>query len=80
MIPTILDFETCLIRPGLILPPPAIATTYHPQDGARLWLTHQLEEMLERVLDIQPHPFFKVVFNLENKHMDPEQKRRRGLQ
>jgi hypothetical protein len=51
MNPTILDFESCLIRPGLILPPPAIATTYHPADGARLWLTHQLPEMLERVLD-----------------------------
>lgn len=50
MTPTVLDFETALIRPGLMLPPPAIATTYHPADGARLWLTHEIPGMLERVL------------------------------
>lgn len=50
MIPTIADLETALIRPGLILPPPAIATSYHPQDGARLHLTHEIPAFFERAL------------------------------
>lgn len=49
MTPTVLDLETSLVRPGLILPPPAIATTYHPQAGAQLWLTHQLPELFEKL-------------------------------
>lgn len=47
---TVLDLETSLIRPGLRCPPPAIATTYHPRDGKRLWYTHQLAGMFDRVL------------------------------
>jgi hypothetical protein len=47
---TFLDFETDLSAPGYMIPFPAIATTYAPTDGARLWLTHQLPELLERLL------------------------------
>ncbi len=46
-----LDLETDLISSAYRLPMPAIATTYHAQDGARLWLTHQLPELFERLLD-----------------------------
>lgn len=49
MTPTVLDLETALVRPGLILPPPAIATTYTPRDGARLWLTKDLPYLFERL-------------------------------
>lgn len=48
---TWLDLETEIMSPGNRLPHPAIATTWHPQDGARLWLTHQLPELIERLLD-----------------------------
>jgi hypothetical protein len=51
--PVCLDYETSLIRPGLILPPPAIMTSYHPQDGARLHLTHEIPAFLERVLQTE---------------------------
>lgn len=45
-----LDFETELMSPGNRLPHPAIATTYHSADGARLWHTHELPELLDRLL------------------------------
>jgi hypothetical protein len=44
------DYETEIMSPGNRLPMPAIATTWHPQDGARLWLTHQLPELWDRLL------------------------------
>ncbi len=47
---TICDIESSLIAPAYILPHPACASTYHPRDGARLWLTHQLPEMLDKLL------------------------------
>jgi hypothetical protein len=47
---TIFDFETDLIRPGGTLPVPSVASTYHPRDGARIWLTHQLPELFDRML------------------------------
>lgn len=47
---TWLDFESELAAPGYRIPFPAIATTYHVNDGARLWLTHQLPELLDRLL------------------------------
>ncbi len=47
---TICDIESSLIAPAYILPHPAVASTYHPRDGARLWLTHQLPEMLDKLL------------------------------
>ena len=48
---TLVDYETSLIAPGNILPPPAIATTYHCADGARLWKTADLPRMWECLLD-----------------------------
>jgi hypothetical protein len=48
--PTVFDLETGLIRPGLLLPPPAIATSFHPADGARLWHTHEIPAFIERAL------------------------------
>lgn len=45
-----LDFESELAAPGYRIPFPAIATTYHQRDGARLWLTHQLPGLLDRLL------------------------------
>lgn len=54
MTPTVVDLETALIRPGLLLPPPAICTSYHPQDGARLWTTAQIPEFFERALKEGP--------------------------
>lgn len=45
-----LDFETELMAPGYKLPHPAIATTYHSADGARLWTTDELPGLLDRLL------------------------------
>jgi hypothetical protein len=47
---TWIDYETELMSPGNRLPMPAIATTWHPQDGARLWTTEQLPELWDRLL------------------------------
>jgi hypothetical protein len=47
---TWVDLETDLIAPGYCLPCPAIATTFSKRDGARLWLTHQLPELFDRLL------------------------------
>lgn len=33
----------------MMAPPPVCASTYHPQDGARIWVTDQLPGMIERV-------------------------------
>lgn len=49
MEPVALDFETCRFAPGMMAPPPVCASTYHPQDGARIWVTDQLPAMIERV-------------------------------
>lgn len=49
MIPVALDFETCRFAPGMMAPPPVCASTYHPQDGARIWVTSELPAMIERV-------------------------------
>jgi hypothetical protein len=49
MEPCALDFETCRFAPGMMAPPPVCASTYHPQDGARIWVTDQLPGMIERV-------------------------------
>lgn len=51
MTPTALDFETMTFAPGMMAPPIVCASTYHPQDGVRLWATHELEALLERLLD-----------------------------
>lgn len=51
MIPTALDFETICFAPGMMAPPVVCASTYHPQDGLRLWATDQLEELLDRLLE-----------------------------
>ena len=45
-----LDFESELSAPGWKIPFPAIATTFHVNDGARLWLTHQIPELIERLI------------------------------
>lgn len=47
---TWVDFESELSAPGYKIPFPAIATTYTPADGARLWYTHQLPELWDRLL------------------------------
>jgi hypothetical protein len=49
MDPVALDFETCRFAPGMMAPPPVCASTYHPQDGARIWVTSELPAMIERV-------------------------------
>ncbi len=54
MIPTVLDTEGPLFRPGLMAPPIACATTFHPADGVRLWLGPELEHCFERVLTQGP--------------------------
>lgn len=51
MQPVALDFETVCFKPGMMAPPIVCASTYHPQDGVRLWQTDQVEAMLERLLD-----------------------------
>lgn len=50
MQPTCLDLETSLIRSGLQAPPIACATTFSPQDGARLWLWRDLDQIFDRLL------------------------------
>lgn len=55
MDPVAFDFETCCFRPGLMAPPPVCASTYHPQDGTRLWSTEQLPEVCERIAS-EPAP------------------------
>lgn len=47
---TWIDFESELSAPGWKIPFPAICTTFHAQDGARLWFTHQLPELWDRLL------------------------------
>lgn len=47
---TFVDLETELMAPGYRLPMPAIATTWNRRDGARLWLTHELPELWDRLL------------------------------
>src|SRR5690606_10046942 len=49
MEPCALDFETLRFAPGMMAPPPVCASTYHPQDGARIWVTRELPAMIERV-------------------------------
>lgn len=49
MDPTSLDFETCCFNPGWMAPLPVCASTYHPEDGTRIWTTDQLPEMVERL-------------------------------
>lgn len=44
------DLETDLLSPGNKLPMPAICTTFHVNDGARLWTTAQLPELWDRLL------------------------------
>lgn len=47
---TWIDFESELSAPGYKIPFPAICTTFHVNDGARLWYTHQLPELWDRLL------------------------------
>jgi hypothetical protein len=53
--PTAVDFETPRFRPGVMAPPPVCMSTYHPQDGLRLWSSapgpDNLWAGLDRVLD-----------------------------
>src|SRR5688572_24618155 len=55
MDPVAFDFETCCFAPGLMPPPPVCASTYHPQDGRRIWVTDELEALLDRLLS-EPTP------------------------
>lgn len=49
MDPVAIDFETPCFAPGFMAPPPVCASTYHPQDGLRLYGTDELPYMLDRV-------------------------------
>ncbi len=49
MDPVACDLETIPFEPAYMAPAPVCASTYHPQDGVRLWATDQLWEMLERL-------------------------------
>ena len=49
MDPVALDFETVCFAPGMMAPPPVCASTYHPQDGTRIWVTDELPAMCERI-------------------------------
>jgi hypothetical protein len=51
MDPVALDLETVCFEPGCMAPPPVCASTYHPQDGTRIWVTDELAGMIERLLD-----------------------------
>lgn len=51
MTPTAFDLETVCFGPGFMAPPPVCASTYHPQDGLRIWTTDELPYILERLLD-----------------------------
>lgn len=51
MLPVAIDFETMCFAPGFMAPPIVCASTYHPQDGVRVWDTASLPGILERVLD-----------------------------
>lgn len=51
MIPVSLDFETVCFAPGMMAPPIVCASTYHPEDGVRLWETSQLGDLLDRLLN-----------------------------
>ncbi len=55
MDPVALDFETCCFAPGMMAPPIVCASTYHPQDGLRLWTTEELPGMCERLFS-EPAP------------------------
>ena len=55
MDPVALDFETCCFAPGMMAPPLVCASTYHPQDGLRLWTTEELPGMCERLFS-EPAP------------------------
>lgn len=50
MQPVAFDFETIPFAPGLMAPPPVCASTYHPQDGKRIWVTIELPGLLDRLL------------------------------
>lgn len=50
MDPVAFDYETCCFAPGLMAPPPVCASTYHPQDGRRIWVAEELPGLLERLL------------------------------
>lgn len=41
------DLESDLIRPGYQLPEPVVASTYHAQDGVRVWLHGELPRLVE---------------------------------
>jgi hypothetical protein len=51
MVPVALDFETVCFAPDMMAPPIVCASTYHPQDGVRVWPTAELEGLLDRLLD-----------------------------
>lgn len=50
MDPVAFDYETCCFAPGLMAPPPVCASTYHPQDGKRIWVTDELHGLMDRLL------------------------------
>lgn len=50
MEPVAFDYETCCFAPGLMAPPPVCASTYHPQDGKRIWVTGELHGLMDRLL------------------------------
>lgn len=49
MDPIAFDFETICFAPGMMAPPPVCASTYHPQDGTRIWVTDELPSLCERL-------------------------------
>jgi hypothetical protein len=49
MDPVALDLETIPFAPAYMAPAIVCASSYHPQDGTRLWATDQLWELFERL-------------------------------
>jgi DNA polymerase family A len=55
MDPVSCDLETIPFEPAYMAPAIVCASTYHPQDGLRLWATDQLWGMFDRILT-EPAP------------------------
>lgn len=55
MLPVACDVETLRFAPAYMAPAIVCASTYHPQDGTRLWQTDQLWDLFERLFT-EPAP------------------------
>lgn len=55
MTPVSLDLETVPFAPGMMAPPPVCASTFHPEDGVRIWPTDQLPGLFDRLFN-EPAP------------------------